>query len=159
MHLEAHKQLSYSSQVPFTKILENGKCLKIAPGEPTIIEKFNTGKLIVEGKNLYDSESSFIKERRKYSFEGLAMISLIINENDNSINKNIKITFKGLPETNENGIIDDFKINFIKNFIKLNNDQKLSDQIVSDLIKNNLRKVMKNFFNKKPEIQVHLIRS
>ncbi len=159
MHLEAHKQLSYSSQVPFTKILENGKCLKIAPGEPTIVEKFNTGKLIVEGKNLYDSESSFIKERRKYSFEGLAMISVIINENDNSINKNIKITFKGLPEINENGIIDDFKITFFKNFIKLNNDQKLSDQIVSDLIKSNLRKVMKNFFNKKPEIQVHLIRS
>ncbi len=159
MHLEAHKQLSYSSQVPFTKILENGICLKIAPGEPTIIEKFNTGKLIVEGKNLYDSESSFIKERRKYSFEGLAMISLIINENDNSINKNIKITFKGLPEINENEIIDDFKINFIKNFIKLNTDQKLSDQIVSHLIKSNLRKIMKNFFNTKPEIQVHLLRS
>ena len=32
-----------------------------------VIEKFETGKLIVEGKNLYDSESSFIKERRKYS--------------------------------------------------------------------------------------------
>ena len=68
MHLEAHKQISYSSQVPFTKILENGKCLKIAPGEPKIVEKFETGKLIVEGKNLYDSESTFIKERRKYSF-------------------------------------------------------------------------------------------
>ena len=159
IHLEAHKQLSNSSQVPFTKILENGKCLKIAPGEPKIVEKFETGKLIVEGKNLYDSESSFIKERRKYSFEGLALITLIINDNDNSINKNIKITFKGLPEISENEIKNEFIVIFIENFTRLNNSQKSSDQIVSDLIKNNLRKIMKNLFQKKPEIEVHLIRS
>ncbi len=159
MHLEAHKQLSNSSQVPFTKILENGKCLKIAPGEPKIVDNFVTGKLIVEGKNIYDAESTFIKERRKYSFEGLALISLIIDQKDNSINKNIKITFKGLPEIDENEIINNFKIIFIENYIKLNSSQKSSDQIVSDLIKNNLRKIMKNSFQKKPEIEVHLIRS
>ena len=159
MHLEAHKQLSYSSQVPFTKILENGKCLKIAPGEPKIVEKFETGKLIVEGKNLYDSESSFIKERRKYSFEGLALISLIIKEDDYSINKNILITFKGLPGLNEENIKNDFKINFIENYVKLNKDQKSSAQVVSDLVKSSLRKTMKNTIQKKPEIEVHLIRS
>ena len=159
VHLEAHKQLSHSMQVPFTKILENGKCLKIAPGEPKVVKKFETGKLIVEGKNLYDSESSFIKKRRKYSFEGIAMISLIINENDNSINKNIKISFIGLPEINESEITNNFKFIFIENFTKLNSSQKSSDQIVSDLIRNNLRKIMKNLFQKKPEIEVHLIRS
>ncbi len=159
MHLEAHKQLSNSSQVPFTKILENGKCLKIAPGEPKIIEKFETGKLIVEGKNLYDSDSSFIKERRKYSFEGLALISLIISNNDHSINKSIKITFKGLPSLNEDQITSEFKLIFLQNFSKLNSSQKSSDQIVVDLIKNNLRKVIKSLFQKKPEIEVHLIRS
>ena len=159
IHLEAHKQLSNSSQVPYTKILENGKCLKIAPGEPKIIEKFDTGKLIVEGRNLYDSDSSFIKERRKYSFEGLALISIIINSNDNTVNKNIRITFKGLPEINQGEIINDFKLNFIENYTKLNSSQKSSDQIVSDLVKNNLRKIMKSSFQKKPEIEVHLIRS
>ncbi|OUW95545.1 MAG: hypothetical protein CBD97_02750 [Pelagibacteraceae bacterium TMED237] len=158
IHLEAHKQLSHSSQVPFTKILENGKCLKIAPGEPQIVEKFETGKLIVEGKNLYDSESSFIKDRRKYSFEGLALITIVINENDKSINKNIKLTFKGLPDISENKIIDDFKIIFLDNYIKLNSDQKSSDQIVMDLVKSNLRKIIKNSFQKKPEIEVHLVR-
>ena len=158
MHLEAHKQLSYSSQVPFTKILENGKCLKIAPGEPKVVGKIETGKLIVEGKKLYDSQSSFIKERRKYSFEGLALISLLINSSDNSINKNIKVTFKGLPYIDEEQIIHDFKLIFIDSFTKLNTDQKSSDKIVSDIVKNNLKKIMKNSFHKKPEIEVHLIR-
>ncbi len=158
MHLEAHKQLSYSSQVPFTKILENGKCLKIAPGEPKIVERFETGKLIVEGKNLYDSESSFIKERRKYSFEGLVLITVILNQ-DNSINNNLLLTFKGLPGIDEDQTKNEFKINFIENYLKLNKDQKSSDQIISDLIKSILRKIMRSSFQKKPEIEIHLIRS
>ena len=158
MHLEAHKQLSYSSQVPFTKILENGKCLKIAPGEPKIVEKFETGKLIVEGKNLYDSESAFIRQRRKYSFEGLVLISLIINDDDYSVNKNIQITLKGLPDSDEEIIKNDFKVLFIENYIKLNQDQKSSDIIVSDLVKSSFRKIVKQSSHKKPEIEVHLVR-
>jgi len=159
MHLEAHKQLSLSSQVPFTKILENGKCLKIAPGDPKVVNKFDTGKLIVEGKKLYDSDSTFIKERRKYSFEGMALISVIINKDDQSINRNIRITFKGLPFIDEEQIISAFKSLFSENYIKLNSNQKSSDQIVSDLIKSTLRKIIKNSSQKKPEIEIHLIRS
>ena len=63
-----------------------------------------------------------------------------------------------MPEINENEIMNNFKLIFNENFTKLNNSQKSSDQIVSDLIKNNLRKIMKNSFQKKPEIEVHLIR-
>ena len=143
--------------MPITKILENGKCLKIAPGEPKIVEKIDTGKLIVEGKNLYDAESAFIRERRKYSFEGIILISLIIH-NDNSIDKKIKITFKGLPHIESEMITSEFKINFIENYIKHNQNQKSSDETVTELVKNNLRKVMKNFYMKKPDIEVHLIR-
>ena len=159
MHLEAHKQLSLSSQVPFTKILENGKCLKIAPGDPKVVNKFDTGKLIVEGKKLYDSDSTFIKERRKYSFEGMALISVIINKDDQSINRNIRITFKGLPFIDEEQVNSAFKSLFLENYMKLNSNQKSSDQIVSDLIKSTLRKIIKNSSQKKPEIEIHLIRS
>ena len=49
-----------------------------------------TGKMIVEGKNLYDSESNFIKDRRRYSFEGIILISIIIQK-DFSIHKDIRI--------------------------------------------------------------------
>ena len=61
MHLASHKKISEASQVPITKILQNGKCLKIAPGDCSIVDNIDTGKLIVEGKYLYDSDSDFIK--------------------------------------------------------------------------------------------------
>ena len=94
-HLVAHSKLAQSAQVPITKILENGLCLKIAPDEPEIYGKVKTGKLIVEGKNIYNSNIDFIKDRRKISFEGLISISLVINS-DYSLHKEIKITQNGL---------------------------------------------------------------
>ena len=42
---------------------------------------------------------------------------------------------------------------------KLNKNEKSSDLVVSNLVKSSLRKVMKNSIQKKPEIEVHLIRS
>ena len=158
MHLDAHLKISQSCQVPLTKILENGKCLKIAPEEPKIYGKVETGKLIVEGKNLYDSESRFIKERRKFSFEGLVLVSIIINK-DYSVKKNILLSARGLPEFDQLLILNEFKPIFIDTYLKLSNDQKSSDQAISKLIKKNIRQILKNYFQKKPEVEVHIFRN
>ena len=109
-HLTSHKKISESSQVPITKILQNGKCLKIAPGDCLIVDDIETGKLIVEGKNLYDSESNFIKDRRKISFEGIILISFIINA-DLSINNKIMIKpfLMRINRTNVNSILKKFQ--------------------------------------------------
>ena len=157
MHLASHKKISEASQVPVTKILQNGKCLKIAPGDCSIVDNIDTGKLIVEGKFLYDSESDFIKDRRRYSYEGIAMISVLLN-NDYSIDKNIQLSLTGLPVEELHFIKEEFKDEFVKNFTKLNDDQKSSDQNVIDIIRKSLKFVLKNILQKKPEIQIHLIR-
>jgi len=158
MHLESHKKISQSCQVPLTKILENGKCLKIAPGDPIIQYNLETGKLIVEGKNLYDSNSAFIKERRKYSFTGLVLISIIIN-NDLSIEKNIKLSSKGIPEFDSVNILNEFKSNFVDKYINLSNDKKNSDKTLRELIKINIRQIFKNSGKSKPEVDVHILRN
>ena len=156
-HLVAHSKLAQSCQVPFTKILENGKCIKLAPNEPEIYGKVETGKMIVEGRNLYDSESAFIKDRRKYSFEGLVLISLIIYE-DFSIDKNIKISFNGLSDHDSENTVNLFKEKFINDYLSMNNEKKSSDLIVSELIKKVIREIIKEDLRKKPEINSHIIR-
>tara|TARA_Y100000590_G_scaffold391550_1_gene468274 strand:+ start:1649 stop:3322 length:1674 start_codon:yes stop_codon:yes gene_type:complete len=156
-HLVAHSKLAQSCQVPFTKILENGKCIKLAPNEPEIYGKVETGKMIVEGRNLYDSESAFIKDRRKYSFEGLVLISLIIYE-DFSIDKNIKISFNGLSDHDSENTVNLFKEKFINDYLSMNNEKKSSDLIVSELIKKVIRQIIKEDLRKKPEIKSHIIR-
>ena len=156
-HLLAHSQLAQSSQVPITKILENGKCIKLAPDEPKIYGIIDTGKLIVEGRNLYDSESSFIKERRRFSFEGIILVTIVINK-DHSINKDIRISANGLPDFDGVQILNDFKDVFINDYLHLNIEKKSSDKILGDLIKKSIRQSLKGQLLKKPEVKSHIFR-
>ena len=156
-HLIAHSMLSQASQVPITKILENGKCIQLAPEDPKTYGIVDTGKMIVEGKNIYDSESNFIKARRKFSFEGIILVSIVIYK-DFSIYKDIKITSNGLPIDNHDYMIEKFKKIFISDFLKINKDKKSSDVIIGELIKKCVRIVLKDILNKKPEVNSHIMR-
>ena len=156
-HLLAHSNLAQASQVPITRILENGKCIKLAPNEPKIHGVIETGKLIVEGRNIYDSESNFIKDRRRFSFEGIVLVSLIINS-DSSINKNIRISSNGLPIFDQDKVLNDFKEIFINEYLQFNSEKKSSDKILTDLIKKLIRQILRNQISKKPEIKSHIIR-
>ena len=157
-HLVAHSKLAQSCQVPFTKILENGKFLKIAPDEPKICGKFETGKMIVEGKKIYDADSNFIRDRRKFSFEGIIFVSIIIYD-DYTLSKDIKITVNGLPENENEILLDSFKTQFIEHYLTINDEKKSSDLIIADLIKKVMRNIIKkDNSSKKPEINSHIIR-
>ena len=156
-HLVAHAQLAQASQVPITKILENGKCIKLAPNDPEIYDSIDTGKLIVEGRNIYDSESNFIKDRRRFSFEGIVLVTIIINE-DFSIHKNIKITANGLSNFDSKRILESFKEFFLSDYMQMNSEKKSSDTIMSDLIKKSVRLSLKPQSSKKPEVKTHIIR-
>jgi ribonuclease J len=156
-HLVAHAQLAQASQVPITKILENGKCIKLAPNDPEIYGSIDTGKLIVEGRNIYDSESNFIKDRRRSSFEGIVLVSIIINS-DFSIHKNIKITANGLSNFDSNKILELFKEIFLKEYMQINSEKKSSDSFLSEQIKKSIRLSLKSQSSKKPEVKSHIIR-
>ena len=156
-HLLAHSKIAQSCQVPFTKILENGKCIKIAPQEPKIYDSIDTGKMIIEGRNLYDADSNFIKDRRKFSFEGIVLVSLIIYE-DFTINKNIKISTQGLSEEAIISATDSFKELFLQEYLSMNDEKKSSDIIVGDLVKKKIREIIREFSIKKPEVKTHILR-
>ena len=79
IHLVEHGKIAQSCQVPVVKIIDNGSLLKIAPNEPNIVNKIETGKMIVEGGKIYKSESDFMRERKKYSNEGIIMVTIIIH--------------------------------------------------------------------------------
>ena len=156
-HLLAHSQLAQSCQVPLTKILENGKCIKLAPGKPFMHGTTNTGKKIVEGRNLFDSNSEFIKDRRKFSFEGLVLISIIIYK-DLTLDKNIKISSNGLPTSQLDKIVNFFKERFLDEYLSINDEKKSSDVIIQELIKKVVRDIIRQDISKKPEVNSHIIR-
>ena len=90
--MHAHPFSKNISHLQFDFSTKNTLIIDIANAFKFIVDDIETGKLIVEGKYLYDSESDFIRDRRKYSYEGIAMISIVIND-DLTIDKNIQLSF------------------------------------------------------------------
>ena len=64
-------------------LIENGDVLKIFPGKAEIINKVNSGKLLVDGNKLIDEESTSLRDRKNISFNGLMDISLIVSKDGN----------------------------------------------------------------------------
>ena len=131
--------------------------MKLAPDEPKFYGTIETGKMLVEGKKLYDSDSNFIKDRRKFSFEGIVFVSIIINQ-DFTLHKDIKISFNGLPAHQYDHVVDIFKEIFVKEYLSMNNEKKSSDLKVGDLIKKIIRGIIREDSNKKPEVNSHIMR-
>ena len=156
IHMIEHAKIAESCQVPITKILDNGSLFKLAPDKPNVIKKIDTGKMIVEGQNIYSSESDFIKQRIKYSYDGIVMITLLIKK-DFSINENIIISQYGLPLDNLDKLIENYKLEFVNEFTRMNNEKKGSDNIIKDLSKKIVRKYCRQKIDKKPEVLTHVI--
>ncbi len=140
-------------------LIENGDVLKIFPGKAEIINKVNSGKLLVDGNKLIDEESTSLRDRKNISFNGLMDISLIVSK-DGNIDRSPLINLRGLPindhELNEIKYeIEDKIFDVCKSFSLNNKKQELS---LLDNLKKSLRKIIQFRLSKKPFTNINIIR-
>ena len=88
-----------------------------------------------------------------------ATIEKVSSESRNCIiDKNIKISCNGIPDFDNDKLMFAFKEMFIKDYTLMNDEKKSLDKNISDLIKKTIRSVIKHDFNKKPEVNSHILR-
>ena len=158
-HLKEHNTFAKEKQIKQPVLIENGDVLKIFPGKSEIINKVNSGKLLVDGNRLIDEESTALRDRKNISFNGLMDISLIISKNGN-IERSPIFNIKGLPisenELNEIKYELEDKIFDICRSYSLNNKKQEINLI--DNLKKSLRKIINLRVSKKPYTNINLIR-
>ncbi len=158
-HLKEHNSFAKEKQIKQPVLIENGDVLKIFPGKSEIINKVNSGKLLVDGNRLVDEESAALRDRKNISFNGLMDISLIISKNGN-IERSPIFNIKGLPisdhELNEIKYELEDKIFDICRSYSLNNKKQEINLI--DNLKKSLRKIINLRVSKKPYTNINLIR-
>jgi len=158
-HLKEHYEFAKSKQVKNPTIIENGDVLRLFPGKPEIIDKVNSGKLLVDGNKLIDEESIFLKERKNISHNGFLDVSLLISKKG-VLDRSPIVNLKGLPfvENELNEIryeIEDRIFDICKSFSLNNKKQEVN---LIDNLKNSLRKIIYNRISKRPYTNINLIR-
>ncbi len=157
-HMLEHINFAKEMKVPFPIKVENGDIVRISSdGNVELFDKAPYGKILLDGNIGVDEDAISIKERKNLSNNGYLQITILITPKGKVHNKPI-INFLGLPINNK----DDFKYlieqeieKLIRTF-SLNNNRQYEN--LTETLKINCRKFVKEKTGKKPLTNINLLR-
>ena len=158
-HLKEHYEFAKTKQIKQPMVIENGDVLKLFPGKSKIIDKVNSGKLLVDGNKLIDEESAALRDRKNISFNGLLDVSLIVSKGGN-VDRAPIINIRGLPLEDHELIeikyeLEDKILDICKSY-SLNNKKQENNLI--DNLRNSLKRILQRRASKRPFTTINLIR-
>ena len=158
-HMAEHINFAKEMGVKFPIKVNNGEIIRLAPGEPQVVDKVTSGRVYLDGKVLIDNDSPVLKERRNMAANGYMEITVLISKNG-QIKNNPIITLKGIPFIEEDASeieydLEDVVMDTCKSF-NLNNSKQEKNLI--DTLKGNCRKLINDKSGKKPFVNINLVR-
>ena len=157
-HIHEHVNLARACQVPQAVGGENGAIIRLAPGPAEIIARVTSGRLGLDGKSLVQMTSEVVRHRHRLGFNGVIMISLVMNWRGDLI-ADPQVTLEGLldglPEAEAKSAMADAIADAIENLAagKLENDGE-----VAETARLAARRWFSKNHDKKPITRVHVIR-
>ncbi|WP_321504397.1 ribonuclease J [Breoghania sp.] len=106
MHLEAHARFARRQGVKTVITAYNGTMVRLAPGKAEAIDEVPVGQILKDGGMLVEPEFSGVVERRRLSFGGVVVGSIVLNSSGEIV-ADTDVVVIGVPEVDEDG--DDFE--------------------------------------------------
>ena len=157
-HLKRHAEIAADCQVPKSVIVNNGSVVRLAPNDAEIIGAVHAGRLSLDGDRIIPVDSDVIKDRNRIAYNGVAVLSLVINH-AGKITKKPQLTTHGLVETEEHiSLLNDI-ITQIEDELNNMNVSDVADDIkVTEMARIIVRRYFRESQRKRPLTSVHLIR-
>ncbi len=153
-HLAAHAALAQEAGVPAV-LMEDGDILGLA-GEPAVIDSAPVGKLVADGARLVPLNGTVMGARRKMLFNGVVVASIAVDEAGK---------LRGKPRLSAPGLFDaDDKetlritAELADALAELPAATRRDDAALTDAARSALRRAMGKRLQKRPVVDVHLLR-
>ncbi len=101
-HLAAHAEFAEAQGVKTVVRAGNGDIVRLAPGEAGVIDEAPFGVAVVDGNIFNEPELTGVKERRKLSYAGAVVVSLVISKSGDLLD-DPGVVLLGLPEMDGDG--------------------------------------------------------
>ncbi|QDH16202.1 ribonuclease J [Swingsia samuiensis] len=154
-HLTAHAAIAQEMGAE-PILLEDGDILNLAPNEVKIVDTAPTGRLALDGNRLLPMTGGVLAARRKMLFNGLILASFAVDDEGYVIGTP-KISAPGLldPEDSESVRIQD---DFAYLIDTIPDELRQDDNTFRDAAKTALRRALGRKLQKRPLVDVHLLR-
>lgn len=102
LHLGAHAAFAKDQGVREVVRGKNGDIIRLVAGRAGIVDEAPSGIMVKDGDILDDPEVTGVKERRKLSYAGAAVIALVVNKSGDLLG-DPEVVLLGLPDTDDDG--------------------------------------------------------
>lgn len=154
-HLSAHAELA--REIGFKSILlEDGDILSLAPGIPEVTDSAVVGKLVADGNRLVPMKGQVMEARRRLLFNGAIIASLAVDEAG---------LLRGTPRISAPGMFesDDRELTRVAGELgealaDLPRATRRDDAALTEAARTALRRALGKRLQKRPLVDVHLLR-
>jgi ribonuclease J len=157
IQLEAQAELARSHGIEKVIVPNNGSVIRLAPGEPDIVDHIETGIIAVDQNRLLPSDHPSINSRRKLQYTGAAHVTLVL-DGRGQLARDPQVSTEGLCDPD----IDDLEIDLVDEIVDILEDMTWEDledeHLVSEEIRIGVRRYCNQRLGMKPKTTVHLVR-
>lgn len=157
-HLHEHATFAKSCQVSHAIVPSNGAVIRLAPGEPAVIDHVPAGKLALDGNRVVAIDAEPLRERARMVHAGFAVASLVLDKKGDLLVEPV-VTLHGLSEGAADGALLDRLVEKARDSLEaLPASARRDETAVRDAVRMGLRRILNAELGRKPVTEVHVVR-
>lgn len=157
-HIQEHVTFARACQVPEALAPENGMLIRLAPGPAEMVARVPAGRLALDGKALVPADSEAIRHRHRMSFNGVILVSLVVDKNGKPL-VSAKVSLDGLLDEPAAGeAVAAIADEVADAMDEMPRAKRGDDAELAEAVRLAARRWFHKTYDKKPITKVHLIR-
>jgi len=157
-HLIAHAELAGECQVQQQLVIQNGDMVRLAARGASIVNEVPVGRLASDGKGLLPVDGMALKERRRVTFNGSAVATLVLDRRGEPLAQPTISTIGVVEPAEAEAAAPALRSAVERAIDELPVSLRRDDEAVRDAARRALRRVLNERFGKRPLVEIHLVR-
>ncbi len=158
LHMAEHGDLARRAGVGKVVPCRDGDLVRLAPGDPEIVDEVPAGRLYKDGSLLVDAAQRTVADRRRLGFAGMISVALALTERGD-LAADPDVHLFGIPETAADGrpMADIAYDAVTETFESLPRPRRRDPEAVAEAIRRAVRAKIAALWNKKPTCHVQVL--
>jgi ribonuclease J len=157
-HLIAHAELAGECQVQQPLVIQNGDMVRLAASGASIVDEVPVGRLASDGKGLLPVDGTALKDRRRVTFNGSAVATLVLDRRGEPLAPPTISTIGVVEPAAAEAAAPALRSAVERALDELPASLRRDDEAVRDAARRALRRILNERFGKRPLVEIHLVR-
>jgi ribonuclease J len=157
-HLIAHAELAGECQVQQPLVIQNGDVVRLAASGASIVDEAPVGRLASDGKGLLPVDGTALKDRRRVTFNGSAVATLVLDRRGEPLAPPTISTIGVVEPAAAEAAAPALRSAVEHALDELSASLRRDDEAVRDAARRALRRILNERFGKRPLVEIHVVR-